>query len=75
MTRVVACDCLRGLDQCDGTGLDCGPPLPKVRHVLCTAPGCGQLHSAHGYCSAHWARVRRGSADLSTPVRGYVGKA
>ena len=41
-------------------------PLPPPRPVrLCTEPGCGQKHAAHGLCHRHylrdWNQARRGA--------------
>jgi len=36
--------------------------------TLCKVPGCEQPHHAHGYCSAHAQRVRRG-LPLDAPIR------
>jgi hypothetical protein len=38
--------------------------------VTCEAPDCDEPHYAHGWCTAHYARVRRnGDPAVDVPVR------
>ena len=58
--------------SCDGSGLDCGPPLPKPRYTYCTVAECGRSHATHGYCHAHWKRVLRNGEPGPAQIGGYV---
>lgn len=35
---------------------------------ICKVDGCTRKHYGRGYCNAHYSRIRRGNADLETPV-------
>lgn len=38
--------------------------------TTCKADGCTEPHKAHGYCSTHYARYRRGTLDAPRGPRG-----
>lgn len=36
----------------------------KLPKRLCSVEGCKKPYCQHGYCSMHWARVKRGTTDM-----------